>query len=237
MKKINITISSLLIIFGFLISAGATLALDPSPISKETGHRFIEEYWGINYDVLSGKLVEDYTPGPYADELNDTGVDPTPDADANYYIAYINLGQVQTIFMALSSYTIYGETANFTGCAPYQIMQQHFRTPSGAHVIVQNSFAGLVAYQENDVVNGVPDKNDSLYYGDSLHSQYHKFLLNNRLFWSLGYRPLDENEKIISTPVLPEKTVEGDQVSYKFGMNYENLFIVWHDMNEDADFG
>jgi len=238
MKKKNITITSLLLIFSFLISASSALALDPSPISLETGHRFIEEMWGINYDVLSGKLIEDYTPGPYASELNDTGVDPTPEIDANYYIAYINLGQVQTTFMALESYTLYGEHANFTGCAPYQIMQQHFKTPSGAHVIVQNSFAGLVAYREDvDSVNGVPDKNDSLYYGDSLHSQYHKYLLNNRLNWSLGYRPIDETIKIKSTPVLPEKTVDGDEVSYKFGMNYENLFIVWHDMNEDADFG
>lgn len=238
MKKRNITISSLLLIFSFLISAGAAIALDPSPVAEETGHRFIEEMWGINYDVLSGKLVEDYTPGPYADELNDTGVDLSPAVDANYYIAYINLGQVQTIFMALESQVVYGPSANYTGCAPYQIMEQHFRTPSGAHVLVQNSFAGLVAYQENDFVNGVPDsRNDSLYYGDSLHSQYHKFLLNNRLFLSLGYRPLNESINIVATPVLPEKTVVGDEVSYKFGMNYENLFIVWHDMNEDADLG
>ena len=237
MKKRNITISSLLLIFSFLVSVGSVLALDPSPISLKTGHRWVEESWGINYDVLSGKLVEDYTPGEYADELNDTGDDPSPTVDANYYIAYINLGQVQTIFMALESYTIYGENASFTGCAPYQIMQQHFRTPSGAHVLVQNSFAGLVAYQENDFVNSVPDRNDSLYYGDSLHSQYHKFLLNNRLMWSLGHRPIDETTSIKATPVLPEKTVNGDEVSYKFGMNYEDLFIVWHDMNEDADFG
>ncbi len=238
MKKRNITISSLLLIFSILASAGAAIALDPSPISKETGHRFIEEMWGINYDVLSKKLVEDYTPGQYEDELNNTGDDPTPNVDANYYIAYINLGQVQTIFMALESQVVYGpNNVNYTGCAPYQIMQQHFRTPSGAHVLVQNSFAGLVAYQENDFVNGVPDRNDSLYYGDSLHSQYHKHLLNNRLNWSLGYRPIDENIKLEATPVLPEKTVVGDEISYKFGMNYENLFIVWHDMNEDADLG
>ncbi|MHA1623520.1 MAG: hypothetical protein ACTSWH_00165 [Promethearchaeota archaeon] len=238
MKKKNITISSLLLIFSFLLSAGSALALDPTPISLETGHRWIEEMWGINYDVLSGNLVEDYTPGDYESELNDTGDDLSPNVDANYYIAYINLGQVQTTFMALESQVVYGPNdVNYTGCAPYQIMQQHFRTPSGAHVIVQNSFAGLVAYQENDIVNGVPDRNDSLYYGDSLHSQYHKFLFNNRLNWSLGYRPIDESIKMEATPVLPEKTVVGDEVSYKFGMNYENLFIVWHDINEDADFG
>ena len=140
MKKRNITISSLLLIFSILASAGAAIALDPSPISKETGHRFIEESWGINYDVLSKKLVEDYTPGPYADELNETGDDPNPEVDANYYIAYINLGQVQTLFMALESQVVYGPSVNYTGCAPYQIMQQHFRTPSGDHVLVQNSF-------------------------------------------------------------------------------------------------
>jgi len=237
MKKKNITISSLLLIFSFLVSAGSALALDPSPISLETGHRWIEEMWGINYDVLSGKLVDDYTLGEFADELNDTGVDPSPNVDANYYIAYINLGQVQTIFMALDSLEVQRNETTFTGCAPYQIMQQHFRTPSGAHVLVQNSFAGLVAYQENDIVNGVPDRNDSLYYGDSLHSQYHKFLFNNRLNWSLGYRPIDESIKMEATPVLPVKTEVGDEVIYKFGMNYENLFIVWHDINEDADFG
>lgn len=236
MKKRNITISSLILIFSFLVSIGAALALDPSPISLETGHRWIEDSWGINYDVLSGKLVEDYTPGDYKDELNDTGDDLSPELDANYYIAYINLGQVQTIFMALESYIFYRDYANFTGCAPYQIMQQHFRTPSGAHVLVQNSFAGLVAYQENDIVNGVPDRNDTLYYGDSLHSQYHKFLFNNRLNFSLGYRPIDQSTSIKATPVLPEKTEDGDQISYKFGMNYEDLFIVWHDINEDTDF-
>jgi len=238
MKKRNITISSLLLIFSILASAGAAIALDPSPISKETGHRFIEDSWGINYDVLSKKLIDDYTPGQYADELNNTGDDPTPNVDANYYIAYINLGQVQTIFMALESQVVYGPNdVNYTGCAPYQIMQQHFRTPSGAHVLVQNSFAGLVAYQENDIINGVPDRNDSLYYGDSLHSQYHKFLLNNLLESPVGYRPFDGNIKLKATPVLPERTEVGDEISYKFGMNYENLFIVWHDMNEDTDLG
>jgi len=90
MKKKNITISSLLLIFSFLVSAGSALALDPSPISLETGHRWIEEMWGINYDVLSGNLVEDYTPGDYESELNDTGADLSPNVDANYYIAYIN---------------------------------------------------------------------------------------------------------------------------------------------------
>jgi len=177
MKKINITISSLLLIFSLLASVGAAIAFD-SPISKETGHRFIEESWGINYDVLSGKLVEDYTPGPYADELNDTGDDPNPAVDANYFIAYINLGQVQTLFMALESQVVYGpNNVTYTGCAPYQIMQQHFRTPSGDHVLVQNSFAGLVAYQENDVVNGVPDRNDSLYYAIVYIANFIKYYL------------------------------------------------------------
>jgi len=50
-------------------------------------------------------------------------------------------------------------------------------------------------------------------------------------------RPLDEEVKIKATPVLPERTEDGDEISYKFGMNYENLFIVWHDINEDADLG
>jgi hypothetical protein len=194
--------------------------------------------WGINYDVLSGKLIEDYTPGDYESELNDTGDDPSPYVDANYYIAYINLGQVQTTFMALESQVVHRNNISYAGSAPYQIMQQHFRTPSGDHVLVQNSFAGLVAYQENDFVNGIPDRNDSLYYGNSLNSQFHKYLFNNRLALSLSSeRPIDEDVKLKATPVLPEKTVDGDEVSYKFGMNYENLFIGWHDINEDADLG
>ena len=179
--------------------------------------------------------MEDLIPGEFADELNNTFPDRAPFRDANFYIAYVNLGQVQTMYMAFTEYSNDNRNNTRVGIAPYQIMQQHFRTPGGKHVIVQNSFAGLVAYQESEEVNGVPNKEDNLYYGNSLNSQFNKYLLNRRFSWSLGFAPFDMDEVPIATPKLLEKTTNEDEVEYTFGIDYENLFIVWHSMHVEED--
>lgn len=237
MKKNNIKIffaSTLLVAIGFM-GIFQVSGYNPNLMVAKTGHKFSEEFWAIEYDVLSGKLVEDLIPGEFADEINDTFPDRTPYRDANFYISYINLGQVQTLYMAFTEYSNDNRNNTRIGIAPYQIMQQHFRTPGGKHVIVQNSFAGLVAYQEANDANGVPNKDDNLFYGNSLNSQYNKHLLNRRFSWSLGFEPFDMDEIPIATPKLLEKTIIGDEVEYTFGMDYENLFIVWHSMHVEAD--
>ncbi len=236
MKKTKTKIISLTLIFSMLIiGISESAALNNTFVAEKTGHKFTEESFAIIYDVLSNKLVEDLTPGEFEEELNNQNVDPAPYADANFYCAYINLGQVQTMYMAIANYTLDNRNNTQFGVSPYQIMQQHFRTPSGKHVLVQNSFAGLVAYQETGELNGVPNKDDNLYYGNSLRSQFHKFLLNRKLSNSLGFDPLNIDEVPIATPKILTKTTNGDEVEYTFGMDYENLFVVWHSMHVDEN--
>ncbi|WP_371805812.1 hypothetical protein [Candidatus Lokiarchaeum ossiferum] len=237
MRKKNLKIifaGILLVAIGFM-GVFQTSGYNSNIIVTKTGHKFTEEYWAIEYDVLSGKLVEDLIPGDFAEEMNDTFPDRAPYRDANFYISYINLGPVQTLYMAFTEYSNDNRNTTRVGIAPYQIMQQHFRTPAGKHVIVQNSFAGLVAYQEINESNGVPNKDDNLFYGNSLNSQFNKYLLNHRFSRSLGFEPLNMADLPTATPKLLEKTTNGDEVEYSFGIDYENIFIVWHSMHVEED--
>jgi hypothetical protein len=230
------TLTSVLLLGVFIVSSlGSVMALTNYTITVQTGHNFTEEYWAIEYDVTSGKLLKDYTPGEFQDEYNSSLPDRAPYFDANYYIAYLQTGQVQTLYMAFLNHSRDTRNTTFFGMSPYQIIQQHFRTPAGKHVIVQNSFAGLLAYQDTGIKNGVPDRNDSVYYGHSLSSQYYKYLLNNRLQLTLGYRPLNESRLPTATPKIIEKTVDGDNFEYTFGITYENIFTVWSSIAVDND--
>ncbi len=227
-------------ICGLLIFMMGTILFVPGiavtpPASIKLAHRFTEEAWAIEYDVLSNKLVEDYTPGEYSEDiLNDTAPDYAPYMDANYYIAYINLGQVQTLYLGFSNYTWDRENTTKSGVAPYQLLQQYFRTSSGKHVIVQNTFAGLVAFQDSGIHNGVPDGADALFYGYSLNSNFHRHLLNRRLWWVAGHQfVFDESVLPVATPQILQKSTDGDTIEYTFGMNYENLFVLWHSIDVD----
>ena len=202
------------------------------------GHNFQEEYWAITYDFLSQKVIEDHTPGPYADDYQDPEMDRAPFRNTEFYVAYMNLGQVQTIYAALTNYSF--DNRNFTnqGVAPFQVILQHFRAPGGRHVLVQNSFAGLIAYQENSTTaNGVPDADDDVYFGYTLTSEFHKHLLNRYLLSipEIADEPFSEEMRPKVTPIELDRVNDSSSIEYTFGMQYENLFVVWHDLNVETD--
>ncbi|MHA2000547.1 MAG: hypothetical protein ACTSVU_00475 [Promethearchaeota archaeon] len=217
-------------------SISFAVATSSPGIVEKTGHSFLEDYWAIEWDVLSNQMKYDYTPGPLADQFNDTSVDPTPNWDANYYVSYFRTGQVQTIYMALLDYSrdVYNNT--YYGISPYQMLQQHFRTAGGKHVVVQNTFAGLLAYQNNNTNNSVPDREDRVYYGQSIQSQYYKHVLNNVFETQTGERFLNEQRLPTATPMPIEHEVTNTTFKYTFGMSYENLFFVWARMDLDQNF-
>ncbi len=217
----------------FLMSISPVLGQGGTTFATYSGHKFVEDYWAIEFDVIGGELVQDYTPGEFAEEYDDSNVDRNENLDANYYIAYAQTGQVQTLFMALTNYSWSPSNSTFYGTAPFQVLQQHYRDRSGQHIIIQNAFAGLLAYQDVGEQDGVPNANESVYYGYSLNSQYHKYLLNLHLLYNIGYRPINENRLPTVTPMIIDQEETDDSISYTFGISYEDLFITWFDMKSD----
>lgn len=228
MKKNTTIITGLLLMVVMLSGTTIAWATGTYTVSNVIGHKFTEESWAIRYDVLSKKLVEDLTPGNYSGDLDSSIPDQAPYRDAIFYIAYMNLGQVQTVYMAFDSYSNDNRNMTYYGVSPYQIIQQHYRTAAGKHVIVQNAFTGLVAYKENGTLNGVPDRNDSLYFGDSMNNQLYKYYLNRLLVFTLGYYPFDMDKTPSATPKVLTKSETSDSFEYRFGMDYSDLFIVWY---------
>ncbi len=232
--KTQILSLSLLTVLVFS-SFGSVFAVGDHTVSELIGHKFTEESWAIRYDVLSRQLVEDLTPGEYSGDLNETLPDQAPIRDAIFYIAYMNLGQVQTVYMAFDSFSNDNRNDTYYGVSPYQIIQQHFRTAAGKHVIVQNAFTGLVAYKENGTDNGVPDRNDTLYYGDSMNNQLYKFYLNRILNYTVGYLPFDMGVMPQSIPKVLERSNTSEGFEYTFGMDYTDLFLVWYPVSLPDD--
>lgn len=235
MKNRTRLLSGLLLGVLLVSSFGSALAIGDYSVSERIAHKFTEESWAIRYDVFSNKLVEDLTPGNYSDDLDETIPDQAPFTDAIFYIAYMNLGQVQTVYMAFDEFSRDTRNVTYSGVSPYQMIQQHFRTAAGKHVIVQNAFTGLVAYKENGTENGVPDRNDSLYYGDSLNNQLYKFYFNRLLSFSMGYAPFDLDVVPQAFPKILELSEDGDRFTYTFGMDYTNLFLIWYPINIPDD--
>lgn len=193
------------------------------------GHSFSEDGWSIVYDVVGNELVEDFNPGPYADDVTAGLTDNNTAMDMNFYCAYTNYHGVQTMYMALDEFVWDVEQDDIYGCSPYQYLVQHFKPigTSNLHVINVNKFLGLLAYRDNPAnINGIPDDNDNLYLGWSFRSEWHKavwnwLLANNSIEGEKYY--FDKSEKTTATPIA--LTQEGN--TYKYGMKYENIFILW----------
>jgi hypothetical protein len=203
-------------------------------VAETLGHTFDEEAWAIEYDVLSHETTRDWTRGDHSDEVQPPIIDTSPIRDATFYTVYLNMGNVRTVFMALTNYSwnIYNPEAQ--GVAPYQILLQSYRAAGKTFVIIENVYAGMIAYQENaSVANGVPDVNEAMYYGFSLNSEYHKALINGVLT-SNGISPITRTPARV-TPVNLTKEVVGEETVFKFGINYENMFVVWEDLNVETD--
>ncbi len=201
------------------------------------GHNFSEEYWSVLYDFAGDYLEEDYNPGPSQGDVSEGLTDNNTLVDSKFFVAWNNIQNVQSLYIAMQNFTwdVSNTSVSLYGCAPYQILLQHFRPPgqTNIHIFVINTFLGLLAYRENITNPGIPDipdENDSLYMGWSYYSEYHKFVAN-LIFWANGvpkYMYFD-NETITTAVPIPMKETEPN--TFKYGMSYKNVFILWQKIN------
>jgi hypothetical protein len=236
MKKQLISLIGLCLIITMVVSSPAVAAVT---VDQVIGHNFEEESWAIEFDVLSGKQVKDWTPGELSANVMPLENDPSPYRDATFYSVYLNMGQVRTAFMALTNYSWNVNNPQAQGAAPYQVLLQAFRAPGNAFVMVENVFAGLIAYQENSTIkDGVPSAGDKLYYGFSLNSEYHKHLFANQMQLRLGqnFYPVDPIPLRVS-PMNLTKTIDSTtgETVFTFGIAYENMMVVWLDIEANTD--
>ncbi|GAB4306053.1 MAG: hypothetical protein Kow0069_02420 [Promethearchaeota archaeon] len=228
-KKIG-TLALAFALLGSFASVGF-FRLASASLPSTLGHDFDETAWSVLYDFAGDYLEKDYNPGPLATSLNEGLVDSDEAVDNKYFGAYVQVGGVQTLYLAMQNFSwgLNDLNATLYGCSPYQVLVQHFRPPSeeSVHIVVANTFLGLLAYRDNLTAGilGVPDQNDELYVGWSYRSEFHKFLVN--LVFALNGLPewvrFDEGQRTTATPV----PLAQDGSTYKFGMTYRNVFVLW----------
>ncbi len=233
--KNKFAIVSMTLILGssfFIILPSARAA----SLEETIGHNFQEDYWSILYDFAGQYLEKDYNPGEHSDELTNGLIDNNTQTDSKFFLAYNKVQNVQTLYIAMQNLTWEAENSSIMayGCAPYQILLQHFRPPGqlNYHVFIINTFLGLLAYRERnmDFKNDVPDEEDELYLGWSYYSEFHKALVN--LILLLNGVPehmlFDDSERTTAEPIPLEETEENQ---FKYGMSYKNVFILWQKIN------
>jgi hypothetical protein len=191
------------------------------------------------YDFAGMHLEQDYgAPGPHYGLLSEGATDAMSTLDSKFYCAWTNFGNVQTLYMAMQNLTI-ATIPDAYGCAPFQLLAQHFVAPGNpnTHVFVINKFLGLLAYLDDktDGEIGLPDENDEMFFGISLYSEIHKNILND--FFDDYIPPwmlIDNTSRTTATPIPLQKTTTSTGASYRFGMSYNNVFTIWNRMNETA---
>ncbi|MHA1898505.1 MAG: hypothetical protein ACTSU2_14010 [Promethearchaeota archaeon] len=201
-----------------------------------TGHSFSESSWSIIYDVAGDQVVKDYFPGPYAANISEGATDNNTIRDLNFYVAYANMGQIQTLYIANKNITLSPTNMTLYGCAPYQILINHFHTRGNQEVFVFNTFMGLLAYRENETIkNGVPNKNEELYMGWTAYSELYKHLFNQALLGASlpGYLLYNETERGTAEPIVMSHKVNGSENVYSYGISYRNIFAVWQSIDVD----
>ena len=62
----------------------------------------------------------------------------------DYYIAYVNMQNIRSYYMALDNYSL----GSLSMTTPSQVLIQGFRTPGGRYSFVENAFVGLIAYRQ-----------------------------------------------------------------------------------------
>ncbi len=235
-KTIPILIVFSLLVFSFITPL--TLGADAMPYLID--HNYGEEYWSILFDVAGWELEHDYGPeGIYAG--TSTGSDLNTDIDSKFYMAYTNVGNVQSLYIAMQNFSWgldSGYDKNNYGCAPFQVLSQHFSPPGtpGKHIFVINRFFGLLAYLDNktDGDDGLPSANDELFMGWSFYSEYHKNMVNQEMQGIVpDYMLIDNDTTTTAIPIQNVKTTSGDTTTYEYGMSYQNLFVLWQRLDVD----
>jgi len=237
-NTIKITIAALAVIISVLsIGLGSfVLALPPNDFAFQsyTGHSLSEDSWDIIYDVVGDQMVTDLSPGPFTDNISEGINDNRPFSDANFYVAYTNFGQIQGLYIANQNITL--STLNTTkyGCAPYQMIINHFYTAGNLEIFTINTFMGLLAYRENSTIrNGIPNAYEEMYLGWTTYSELFKHLFNE----GLNRSGIPENNwfdpisRSTGTPIIMTEEITGEEIMYKYGMSYENLFVVWQEVD------
>jgi hypothetical protein len=232
--KITVAVVSVLISilsFGF---GSFALAIGPNDtiFQSYTGHSLSEDSWDMIYDVVGDKVVQDFNPGEFSENISEGLIDNRLLTDANFYVAYTNFGQVQGMYIANQNITFIGNETRY-GCAPYQMMINHFHTAGDLEVFTINTFMGLLAYRENTTErNGIPNRNEEMYLGWTAYSELFKFLINEGLEQSgvPEYARFDPLIRSKGTPIQMTSETIGDNTTYRYGMSYENIFVVWQEI-------
>ncbi len=229
-KKITLSLVFSLIFISMISVSPIGLA---ASMGSYLGHDFTEESWSVLYDFAGGYLEKDYNPGPLNGSVVEGSIDNNTQVDSKFFIAWNNIQNVQSLYIAMQNFTwdVANTSVSLYGCAPYQILLQHFRPPGqdNIHIFVINTFLGLLAYRENasdPIKNDVPDEDDNLFLGWSYYSEYHKFIAN-LLFKANSlpeYMHFDNTTTGTATP-MPMTETEPD--TFKYGMSYKNIFILW----------
>jgi hypothetical protein len=211
----------------------------PDAFKSLFGHTVDEKYWSIIFDFAGNKLMKDYNPGPYAGDLNNGTTDSDNTTDANFYMAWNNLKNVDSFYFALQNYSWSEAEDYYYGTSPFQYFLQHFRIPTtNTHVFTLNKFLGLLAYQDDPTgIDTVPDENDSLYIGWPQYGEFHKFIVN----YIFNITGVDSKYWIDNTTVgtaepIPMEYNETED-SYTFGMSYQNIFVLWQKLSIEEGLG
>ena len=233
-KKISFIIITALLFISMISSSQMGVAYG----EEIFGHNLQEEKWSLIYDFAGSHIVSDPNPGPLSGKITEGSDDDNPNIDSNFFIAYNNFQNVQSLYLAMQNFTwnIEDSDAHLYGSAPYQLLLQHFRPPgqSQYHIFIENWFDGLLAYREigdDAVKNDVPDEGDALYLGWSYYSEFHKWLVNSIFNLTANNIPdfaFIDDEKGTGTPLHITEVEEG---VYKYGITYENIFILWKKLN------
>ena len=201
------------------------------------------------------------TPDLVRDLLDSTATtsDSNPDEDLNFFMAYMNLSGIETAYSALEKmeynltfgdllkpevydvidalssikpeYVDALEASIFeiNATAPFQQLVQHYETPSfmgSKDVFVTNNFMCLVAYSAGTGTDATKmDMDDELYIGYTFSVQQLIKAINDVLTTNGSTYQIGDFNYKSSFSGTPE-------TGYKFGIEYENMFVLWQKIDE-----
>ena len=147
----------------------------------------------------------------YANSVNMSG--PPNKYHAYVYITYVNISDLQMIYVGLNNIT-YDEESYLT--IPMQSLILHYKTENSSRdVLVSSNFLMLLAF--NDTANSLypnsPDMNDNLWSSFSMGADLSSL---NETFPALNSQ----------TEIIP-LTHSTDKLQWYWGMKYTNLTAVW----------
>ncbi len=220
----------------------------PVQAADFAGHSFSESHFAVEVDLEPGATAPDLI----NDLLNaSTGTgDSNEFEDLQFYMAYMNNSGIEVAFSALEKMehnltlgnllapsientlralpgTEIKEALDTTifhvnATAPFQQLVQHFTTPWEEDVFVTNNFMCLIAYSAGPDDQTL-DAEDELYIGYTFSVQELIDAVNDVLVTN-GHS--DDQIGHFEYESSFEQTTD----SYKFGIEYTNMFVLWQHM-------